>query len=401
MSNLLFVGLILVLALAGGHVVKVLRIPEVVGYFFVGLALGPSVSGILTHESVSTMEVFSEIALGLILFGIGGIFELGNLRKVGWRTLKLTLFVMGGTIAAVFVTLLVLSNGWQVALLLAVISTEISPIATILVLREMNSEGPLTDAVNNLLALNNVGCLVAFGVATYLVRLIHEGGTTALLPLIGRETFFLIWGVAGSVALGVILGYILALWGARVEEHGEVLMLVLGMILLAVGAAYWLGLSSLIATMALGATLINLAGESNALFSALGKTDPPLYAIFFVLAGAHLEMSALLAIGVSGIGYTLARVLGKVAGGYYGAKRLGYGPIVSRYLGVTLVPHAGVAIGLALQLRNIFPNLAETIAAIILGSVLINEVAGPLLTKLAIARAGETRVEHVAAFEEL
>jgi hypothetical protein len=153
--------------------------------------------------------------------------------------------------------------------------------------------------------------------------------------------------------------------------------------------------------MALGAALINLSRESSKLFDVLGKTDPPIYAMFFVLAGAHLETSSLWVIGVSGLGYTLARVLGKVAGGYFGSRKLGYGAVVSRCLGLTLVPHAGVAIGLALQLRNIFPDVAETISAIILGSVLINEVAGPLITKLAITRAGETRIEHVTAFEEL
>jgi len=378
-------------------------VPEVVGYFFVGLFLGPSFSNILTHDAVATLEVFSEIALGLILFSIGSIFEFDNLRAVGRRTLDLTGYVMAGTILLVSLTLTLLGSDWRMALLLGTIATEISPIATILVLREMNSSGPLTDSVNNLLALNNVGCLVVFGVATFLVRLLSGGDpNTSFVFFLGREFFLLVWGIAGSVALGILLGYVLAAWGRRVDEHGEVLILVLGMILLAVGASHLLGLSSLIATMTLGATLINLARESRHLFDVLGKTDPPLYAIFFVLAGAHLDVSSLRVIGVAGIAYTIARIIGKVAGAWLGARKLGYPDVVRNYLGISLVAHAGVAIGLALQLKTILPELAETISAIILGSVLINEVAGPMLTKLAIGRAGERHAEEFhGAFEEI
>jgi hypothetical protein len=107
----------------------------------------------------------------------------------------------------------------------------------------------------------------------------------------------------------------------------------------------------------------------------------------------------LLLIGLSGVAYTIARILGKMAGAWFGAGKLGYPPLVQKYLGVTLVAHAGVAIGLALQIRSTFPQHAEVISAVILGSVLINEVVGPVLTKLAIHRAGETREEHPKAFE--
>ena len=402
MSNILLVGLILLLALIGGHLVKLFRVPEVVGYFFIGLLLGPSFSEVLTHDAVTALEVFSEIALGLILFSIGSIFEFANLRRVGKQTLWLTLYIMAGTFAAVFLTLLVLNGSWPVALLLGAIAVEISPIATILVLREVNSEGPLTEAVYNVLALNNVACLVSFGLAAFFVRLFETNvSPRPLSALLLNEVYYLLWGMVGSVALGVLLGYVLAVWGKRIKEHGEVLTLVLGMILIAVGASHWLGLSPLVTTMALGATLINLAKESRHLFDVLGKTDPPLYAIFFVLAGAHLQLSSLLLIGVSGIGYTLARAVGKVIGAFFGSRALNYPPVVSKYLGLTIVPHAGVAIGLAIQVRSIFPQYAEVVSTIILGSVLINEIFGPIFTKYSISKAGETRTEQVGAFEEI
>jgi len=400
MNNIIVVGFILVLALAGGHLIKLIRVPEVVGYFFVGLVMGPSFSQILTRDAVATLEFFSEIALGLILFSIGIIFDFSNLRRAGRNTAWLTVYVGFGTVVAVFVTLLFLTGSWQIALILGAIAVEVSPIATILVLREANSEGPLTDAVYNIVALNNVICLVGFGVATFVVRSFSDAGHfTTLLSVLAEEALLLIWSNIGSVALGIVLGYILALWGRRVEEHGELMILTLGILLITVGGAHWFGVSSPIAAMALGATLINLAPEAKHLFDVLGKTDPPLYAIFFVLAGAHLQLSSLLLIGLSGIGYTVARIAGKIVGAWLGAKRVGAPSIVQKYLGVTLVAHAGVAIGLALQTQSAFPEYAEVIAAVILGSVLINEVVGPVLTKLAIARAGEVREEHPGAFQ--
>jgi Kef-type K+ transport system membrane component KefB len=213
MSNVLLVGLILVLALVGGHLVKFMRVPEVVGYFLIGLFLGPSFSQILSSETVTTLEFFSEIALGLILFSIGAVFEFENLRRVGKRTLLLIFYLMAGTVSAVFITLLALNGSWQVALLLGVIAVEVSPIATVLVMREANSRGQLTDAVNNVLALNNVGCLIVFGLATFLVRLFDSTETTpSLASGLGREFLLLVWNIVGSVALGIMLGYILAIW---------------------------------------------------------------------------------------------------------------------------------------------------------------------------------------------
>jgi Kef-type K+ transport system membrane component KefB len=260
----------------------------------------------------------------------------------------------------------------------------------------------LTDAIHNVVALKNVACLVAFGLASFLVRLLGgSNGDSTAASVIGAETLLFLWSNAGAVALGIVTGYVLAVWGSKVNEHGELLILLLGMILLTVGGAHWLGVSTMIASMTLGATLINLAPRARHLFEVLAKTDPPVYAIFFVLAGAHLQLSSLLLIGLSGVAYTLVRIVGKIGGAWYGAVRLGYPAMVRQYLGVTLVAHAGVAIGLALQIRSNFPEYADTISAIILGSVLINEVIGPVMTNYAISHAGEARTEHSGAFEAI
>jgi Kef-type K+ transport system membrane component KefB len=238
--------------------------------------------------------------------------------------------------------------------------------------------------------------------AAFVVRSFSgEGALSAVAGELAEQALLLLWSNVGSVALGIVLGFVLALWGNRVEEHGELLILTLGILLITVGSAHWLGVSSPIAAMALGATLINLAPQARHLFDVLGKTDPPLYAIFFVLAGAHLQLSSLLLIGLSGVGYTFARIAGKVVGAWFGARRLGSPPAVRKYLGVTLVAHAGVAIGLALETQTTFPQYAEVIAAVILGSVLINEVLGPVMTRFAITRAGESQEEHSAAFQSV
>jgi Kef-type K+ transport system membrane component KefB len=400
MSAVILVGLILIFALIGGHLIQLIKGPEVVGYFAVGLLMGPSFSRILTRDAITTLEFFSEIALGLILFSIGAVFDFQNLRRVGRQSALLTGYIVAGTVAAVFSTMMILDREWPVSLLLGVIAIEVSPIATVLVLREANSEGPLTDAIYNVVALKNVACLLAFGVASFIIRLFAGTGDNAgLTAILGHESLLFLWSNVGAAALGIVAGYVLAWWGRHVHEHGELLILVLGMLLIVVGGSRWLGVSSLIASMTFGATLINLAPEAKQLFTVLGKMDPPLYAIFFVLAGAHLQLSSLLLIGLSGAAYTVARIIGKMAGSWIGAGRLGFEPVVKKYLGVTLVAHAGVAIGLALQIRSTFPAYADVIAAVILGSVLINEVIGPVMTKFAISRSGEAREQHAGAFE--
>jgi Kef-type K+ transport system membrane component KefB len=388
MNPLASLGLILLFALLAGHLVKYLRVPEVTGYILAGVALGPSALGWITPENLSTLEVFSEVALGLILFSLGSVFEFNHLRAAGRRQIRIVAIESG--LAATFVAggMLVAGQPWQISLLLGSLAIETAAATTLMVLKECNAKGPFTETITGVFALNNILCLVCFMLVATAIDLSRASGPgTGWLVYVSAYHF--VWQLAGGAALGFLIGVLLSAWSARVVEHGERLILLAGCILLSVGACHALDLTPMIANLTIGATLVNLSTESRRLFASLSQSDPPLYAIFFVIAGADLNVGMLKTIGVLGAIYVAGRTVGKFGGGFLGA-RLTKVPLDSPFtLGMGLLAQAGLAVGLTLSLHSRFPDFAPTVVTVVLASVMIYEVVGPLGVRWAIARAGE------------
>lgn len=389
MDQLISLGLILLFALLAGHLVRVIRVPEVTGYILAGIALGPSFLGWLSHDNLITMGVFSEVALGLILFSVGSVFEFGRFRQIGRQVLILTL--VESALAALVVTVgaLVLGQSWQVALLLGAIAIATAPASTLMVIREADSAGPLTDSLLGIIAVNNLLCLTTYSIVAAAIDLFTPGGTATFLETLYRSGFLLVWQLVGSVALGFVIGLVLAGWSLQVTESGEVLILLAGSILLCVGVAHALDLSPLVASLAVGATMVNLAERSRHLFEALASTDPPFYAIFFVIAGAELDTRLVPTMGALGLVYVVGRAGGKFIGARLASKRLGLPLSVQRYLGYALLAQAGLAVGLTFAVNARFATLAPVVSTVVLASVVIYEMIGPLSARYAIVQAGE------------
>ena len=175
------------------------------------------------------------------------------------------------------------------------------------------------------------------------------------------------------------------------DRPNEAMILSIGAVLIAVGASRWMGLSPLISTLALGATVANASSQGDHLLRALGRADPPLYAAFFVLAGAELVPSSVLGLGLIGAGYTAARTIGKIAGARIGLRGQDVPTLVRQQLGLCLVSSSSLAVGLTIQIRSAFPEYAARVTGIVLAAVVIFEVVGPLLTRRALIRTGEAR----------
>ena len=392
MNELSSLGLILLLALLAGHLVKFIRIPEVTGYILAGIALGPSVLGWVSYENLAALQVLSEVALGLILFSIGSVFEFSRFRRVGNQILNLTL--IESLLAASLVTAGMVAGGqpWQVALLLGAIAMATAPASTLMVLRECHSSGPLSDTLLGIIAVNNIFCLMAYTLVAAMIDLASSlGGSATFLETVYVSLFPLVWQVVGSVALGYLVGLLLAAWSSRVTEHGEVQILLAGCVLLCVGVALILELSTLVASMAVGATMVNLSTRSHRMFDTLTRTDPPFYAIFFVIAGAGLDVALVSSIGVLGLLYVLARGAGKFFGARWGARWLGLGSTVQRFLGFGLMAQAGLAVGLVLAIDRRFAEYSATVSTVVLAAVVIHEMIGPISTRFAIVQSGEAR----------
>ncbi len=391
MNELASLGLILLFALLAGHLVKFARIPEVTGYILAGVAVGPSVLGWVSHENLAALNIFSEVALGLILFSIGSVFEFERVRAVGPAVLRIT--VTESAMAAAIVTLgsLLLGQPWQVALLLGAIAVETAAASTLMVIRECNAQGPLSESLIGTIGINNVLCLTGFYVVAAAVDFGANLNHGSILRVLYESAFPLVWQLVGSVALGYLIGVLIASWATKVQEHGEMLILLTGCVLLCVGVALLLELSSLVASLAVGATMVNLSQNSRRLFQALSHSDPPFYAIFFVIAGADLNLSLLGTMGMLGVVYVVGRAAGKFIGSRLGARRTNLPQQVRQLLGFGLMSQAGLAVGLALTITRRFPELAPSVVTVVLAAVAVNEMIGPLSARLAIIRSGEAR----------
>jgi Kef-type K+ transport system membrane component KefB len=389
MNELTSIGLILLLALMAGHVVRALRIPEVTGYILVGVALGPSVLGWLSHESLVDLGLISEVALGLILFSVGSVFELSLFRRIGGQVWRITLVESGTTAVLVGAGVLAIGRPLSEAMLLAVIAMSTAPASTLMVIRESDSAGPLTDHLLGIIAVNNLFCITIFGLLAAALDLSAGGAGAITAEMLYRAGYTFAWELIGSAALGYLVGLLLARWSSYVLESGEMLILLAGSILFCVGVARALSLSPLVTTLAVGATMVNLSDRSRHLFSTLSNTDPPFYVMFFVIAGAELDVSKVPEMGLLGVIYVAGRMIGKIAGARGATARLRLPAPIRDNLGFALLAQAGLAVGLTLTVNARFPEHSGVVSTVVLASVAVFEMIGPASTKFALVRCGE------------
>ena len=393
MNQLASVGLILLVSLLAGHLVKFARIPEVTGYILAGLVLGPSMLGWIREDNVQALQVLSDVALGLIMFSIGSIFKFDRFRKIRRDVFLITVVDAALVMVAVGGMMLLFHQGWRTSLLLGIIAVESAAASTLMVIREYDAAGPLTDTITGVLAVNNVLCLTLFSLAIFCIQIIGPLAHPEAFSVhaLYRPIFILIWQIVGSTALGYLIGALLSTWATRVVEHGETLILLIGCIIFALGLATLFQLSTLLTSLAVGATAANFSQNSRRLADVQARTDPPFYAIFFVIAGANLHLAMLKTLGLVGLAYILARAGAKFGSSTLTGKRTALPLSGQKYLPFSLESHAGLAIGLVLSLRTTQPSLATKVSTIVLAAILVFEVAGPFGTRFALLRSGESR----------
>ena len=399
MNQLSSIALILLLSILAGHLVKFLRIPEVTGYIIAGIVVGPSVLGWINDQNLASLSIFSEVALALILFSIGSIFEFRRFREVGRLIVMITVTECASVVALVSGAALYLGQRWEIALLLGTVAMETGAASTLMVLREYNAEGSLTQVITGAIAINNLVCRTCCLLVTSGLqgagRLGMGGGS------ISATLYSVVWQLIGSAALGYLVGLLLAGWSTRVIEHGETLILLIGCVLLCAGLALFLNLSILVVSLVLGATTANLSAHTGRLAMVQSRTDPPFYAVFFVIAGAHLQLGLLRSLGLLGLAYIVARAIGKLIGTYFGSLLARSTKQVRRQLGPAVLAHAGLAIGLVLSLVRRYPQLDAELTVVVLGGIRVFEILGPISVRKVILRAGESHARVAGGMEVL
>ncbi len=385
--DLLSVGVVLLLGLLGGKLSHRIKIPRVTGYMLTGLLFGPSLLNVISANTLSSIQLLVDIALGLILFAIGGEIELQHLKAMGRKVIFIALAESLGSLVLVFTVSIVITSDPGLSMLLGAISIATAPGVTLLVIREYRGRGPLTDTLLAVVAINNVLCLVVFRLAFSVYSLgLGEPFWPVILALLKE--------LLASVVIGGVIAGIITFWEQKIDDLSELLLVIIGGLLLGIGVAKTIGISHLMVCLVIGAVTNNLSMMHRLVYAELRQTEMPFFIVFFVLSGASLHLDALLHLGLLGVAYLLSRPLGKAIGVYLAGKKYCAEAVVCDNLSMALLPQAGVAIGMAYAVQESHPEMGYVIGTVILSSVIVYEGIGPFLTKLALGRAGEIRLQE-------
>ena len=397
----LYIAILLAAGLVGAKICQRLHLPSVSGYIFAGLLLGPAGFSIITKEHLGNdLNHFTQIALMLIAFGIGEHIEIKKLKQysrslfwIGIMEAACAFLTVSSVVFFVLYTDLFGTGDWSVqdkivmSLLLGSIGIATAPAATLLVIRELKAKGPLTSTLMAIVAIDDGLAIVIFGLIVSIAHQILGHAGDPLYQSIALSVF----EIFGSLFLGIITSSLFLLFVNRLKSDGELITGGLAALLICGELAYFLHLSPLLAGMAAGFTIVNKAEKDVRIFRALNSFEPPIYVLFFTLAGTHLEMEALKAAGLLGIIYFLSSISGKMLGIQIGGFISKAPTTVRKYLGFTMIPQAGVAIGLIFLLSSdtTLSIYMQILTPVVLAGVFISELIGPVSARFALTRAGE------------
>lgn len=384
---LLKLGIILFTGMIGGKVANLLKLPKISGYIVGGFLIGPSLFNIVGPGEVEgNFRLLNNFALAAIAFGIGSEFLWEHIKKIGKNIFIITLIQVIGTMAFVFFTMyLIFKQSFSFSLLTSSIAAATAPAGIVLIIRELKAKGPLVNTILPVVAIDDALGLMAFGISLSIVKLVEKGGDFSIIKMISSPLIEII----GSLLLGALLGILLSILFKKAKGKEELLSMVLGFIILGASLSEIFHLSSLLTCMMMGTMVTNLVQNSNKIFELVSDFTPPIYILFFTLAGASLDINILYKVGLLGIGYILARILGKIIGSGIGAKIVKAPENIVKYLGMSLLPIGGVSIGLVGIVNSELPQLGIKISTVVLFSVLVFDIIGPILTRIGIVNSGE------------
>ena len=410
MDILLAIGVAMFAGLFLTRLTSKFNLPDVTSYLVAGLLVGPLVLGQLgvpglgfvSFEFVEAMSLISDIALGFIAFSIGSEFRLEELKHIGRKATVIaivqaftaTLFVDAALIGLHFVLgeeVLPLST----CVILGAIATATAPAATMMVINQYKAKGPLTDILLPIVALDDAVGLIVFAISTGVAKAL-DSGTVNMVSLLVNPMLEIVCSVGFGTVIGLLFSYVEQHYHSRSKR----LSLAVTFVILCAGFSQMdfhlgggveIGFSSLLVCMMCGTIFCNMCDFSEEIMYRTERWTAPLYVLFFVISGAELDLRVFGSLAIVGIGvvYILFRSAGKIFGASVSAKFMGCDSTIVKNLGITLLPQAGVALGMSVTVAAEFGTEGALVRNIVLFSVLIYELVGPVLTKIALTRAGE------------
>jgi len=391
MNQLYYVAIIILSGMIMARLVSKFKLPHVTGYLLAGVLIGPSILNLVPKEAGESLTVISEAALGFIAYSIGSEMNFKNLKKVGKSLITITIFE--ALIPAILVTLTmiyVFKQPLPFSIVIGAIASATAPAATIMVIKQYKAKGKIVDTLLPVVAMDDGVAIISFGIAFSIAKsLMKSGGSFSMVQAILVPLLEIVLALGVGFAVGIILCYLIP----KIKGEDELLSSVIVSIFIAIGFAEFLNVSTLLVCMMIGITVSNFAHNSNRALNVINKVTPPIFIAFFTLSGVDLNLGALKYAGLMGIGYVVVRSIGKILGAYIGARITHSNKTVQKYLGLTLLPQAGVAIGLSMIAQTVMPTMGSTIRTIILASTVIYELFGPFIAKTALIKAGEIDIK--------
>ena len=384
LSVILFAGFIMT------RLTNTLNLPKVSGYIMAGILIGPCGLNLIPVEIIGHMGFVSDLALAFIAFGVGKFFKKEVLLKTGSRIIIITLFE--ALLAGVLVTLFcvgVFKMEWDFALILGAIATATAPASTMMTINQYKAKGEFVNTLLQIVALDDVVCLLAFSIVAGIAgRTGNEELTmsTVLMPVVYNIL---------ALGLGFFCGYFLSRLLIPARSKDNRLILAIAMLLGISGICASLDISPLLSCMIFGASYINLTSDKK-LYRQINNFTPPVMSIFFIMSGMNLDLSALTTVGTVGLAYFIVRIIGKYLGTYISCLITGTSREIRNYMGLALIPQAGVAIGLAFLGQRLLPEeMGKLLLTIILSSSVLYEMVGPVCAKMSLFLSGSITTEKM------
>lgn len=383
-TTLIAIGALLLLGMLADEIGHRTQMPRVTLLILCGLAAGPAFLDLLPENLTQLYETLAVLALSMVAFVLGGKLSRVHLQNSGKAVTVVSASAVLSTAIVVFAGLALLGFPLELALILAALATATDPAATSDVIRQYRAKGPFTTILSGIVALDDIWGILVFAFCLMGAQALMGGdGSGALLHAV--------WEIAGSLLLGAIVGLPAGYLSGRLQPGDPTLAEALGIVFLTAGLAIWLDLSFLLAGIACGAMVVNTGRHHTRPFYEIEHIEWPFMIFFFVLAGAALQPDLLLKLGLLGAAYVLLRLAGRLAGGWLGGKLSGGAGTDRSYLfGLSLLPQAGVALGMALVAAEVLPQFRDEILTVAIGSTIVFELLGPAATQLALKRVGET-----------
>lgn len=405
---LLAIAIMLLLGLLSTRLMKLIGLPNVTGYLIVGLIIGPYALGIISHDVYDSIEILSSITLGFIGFSIGVEFKLSHVKEIGAKAITITFFQALAATLCVDIVLVATSffTGMKTyeAIILGAIATATAPAATLMVVRQYRAKGIVTDTLLPVVALDDAIGLVVFAISNSIALSLASGQAVTVMNLIVVP----IVEILLSLVVGGLIGLLLSLVPRFFKSRDNRLIATVFAVFCCLGICtlfehlekaynFPFTLSDLLVCMMAGAVFVNVRREASQMMEGTDHWTPPILMLFFILSGAELNVATFFGnwqLVVCILLYIFARCLGKYFGARLGATITHADTNVRKYLGVTLFPQAGVAIGMATMCKQEFtkagyPDVGTGIVTITMCAVMVYELLGPILTKWALGRAGE------------